>query len=74
MNQQLNDEQYKPLHYLAKKIYLNLKKLKSMSDAQTQVGGAGASDESWKPLAQLAKSTYLDLKELKRLEKSLGIN
>ncbi len=70
-NQYSNDERFKPLGDLAKKIYLNLKQIKLMTSTQT--GGANVSDRVYQPIYLLTKSTYKDMQELKLMEKRLGI-
>lgn len=66
-----DDEKYKPLYALAKRNYLNLKKLNDMRQ-QVQSGG-NANDDSYKPLYALSKRLYLDMKELKKIEHELGL-
>ena len=69
-----NDDRFKPLHELSKKIYLNMKQLKSFSDYQSGGYYGNESDEAFKPWYHLAKDTYLDLKHLQKMEKELGIS
>lgn len=65
------DQKFRPLYELSKKVYLDLKNLKSMMAIQQ--GGSNQSDESYRPLYVLSKSIYLNMQKLHQMKKSLGV-
>jgi len=67
----MHDEKYRPLYLLSKKIYVNLKTLKSMM--ATQQGGGDERDEAYRPLYMLAKSIYLDMQKLDRMKQTVNM-